>query len=400
MKINYQTIKKFFHFRRKGKFLQLIDIRFFGIMLLTVSCISSFDPAGLQERAGLLVVEGMILEEGTTIQLSRTVKMNDALAFADYVNNASIHIIDEGHNIIAVAEQQIVNGSYIPGRYIVNDSISFMPGMKYALEMQIDGKLYRSAFLSPVHTPEIDEVTWQINDDNNIDIFVSTHDPDNLTNYFRWDFDENWEIRSPLFWESRYDPTTRTLIPQSIAGDNRYYCWASDHSKSLLIASTARYAETVIKNHKIHSFESGTSRYSYLYSISVKQYGLDNEAYLYFENLQRNLDESGSIFAPQPSEKAGNIQCLSDPEETVIGYVFATKATTYRLYIPMVQLNLTGLEDQYTCIYEQSDPPDIETAYTWGLGLYGEGYASLTCLDCTRRGGAKNKPDFWPNDHQ
>ena len=370
-----------------------------GIMFLPVSCISAFEPGGLKNMAGMLVVEGVILEEGTTITLSRTVKINEKDMTESYlfedINNAIIHIIDEQHNIVAVATQ-----AYNLGPYIVSGRFSFTQGMKYALEIRIDEKLYRSAFVSPVLTPEIDEVTWQINDDNNIDIFVSTHDPENKTNYYRWDFEEDWEIMSPLFWALRYDPDTHVLIPQSLSGDNRYYCWASDHSKSLLIASTVKYTDAVIKNHKIHSFEQGTPRFSYLYSILVKQYGLDKEAYLYFENLQRNLDEGSSIFAPQPSEKAGNIQCVSNPEETVIGNIFAAKATSYRLYIPMNQLGLSRFEDQHICMWDDSNPPSYETAYSWGLGLYGEGYARLACLDCTRRGGTKNKPDFWPNDHQ
>jgi len=26
--------------------------------------------------------------------------------------------------------------------------------------------------------------------------------------------------------------------------------------------------------------------------------------------------------------------------------------------------------------------------------------APIRCVDCTLRGGTKNKPGFWPNDHQ
>ena len=386
-----------------------MNIVYTVLIYMLSSCISLFDPPeGMKDRTGILVVEGVILEEGTTITLGRTIKLGEELSqfylFED-INNAIIHVIDENHNIVAVARQ-----AYNWGSYTVNERFSFVPDMKYALDIQTtDNKHYQSSFVTPVHTPDIDELTWQINEDQSIDIFVSTHDPENRTNYFRWDFEEDWEIRSSRIGSFRYDPVTQSVIPHNYnIRDNRYYCWASDHSKSLLFASSVNYTDAAIKNHKIHSFQPESSRYSYLYSILVRQYGLDQEACLYFENLQRNMDESGSIFAPQPTEKSGNIQCLSDPEEMVIGYIAVSEVKTCRLFIPMAELQLNDLEDRYRC----SDVPDIlfnnrdaAFAFYYGYGILSETdrgyeYAMLKCLDCTYRGGTKTKPAFWPNDHQ
>ena len=374
-------------------------------------CVSIYEPVGVEDRAGILVVEGMIMETGATVQLSRTVQTGEkvsALAFRD-VNNATIHIIDGENQIIAAADQQIIDGTPTPGFYVVNDSFSFAPGMKYALDIQLGGKHYRSAYISPVHTPAIDEVSWQLNDDHSMDILVSTHDPENKIKYYRWSFEEDWEIRAKILTYYRYDPETDEVIRQDVNIDNRYYCWDSDHSKSLLLASSVKYTEAAIRNHKIHSFQPGDSRYSYLYSIFVRQYGLEEEAYLYFDNLQRNMDESSSIFSPQPSEITGNIQCLSDPDEIVIGFITASEVTTYRLYIPMAELQFTNLEDQYNCAPLTDDdlagikggPPHAYFYMLLGvISLNPYDYRPLGCLDCTFRGGIKTKPDFWPNDHQ
>ena len=368
--------------------------------LSLISCIAVFEPpADMKDMAGLLVVDGVILEEGTRITISRTVKLDEKniseFFMFENVNNAQIHIIDENLTIIAVASQ-----IYNWGPYVVNERFSFVPDMKYALDIKTtDNKHYRSAFVTPLHTPEIDTVSYQINSDSSIDIFVSTHDPANQTNCFMWDFDEVWEYRSRFFESYRYDPNTeRFSIPQILNGENRYYCWTSDYSKTLLVASSEKYTDAVIRNNKIHSLQPGTTRYSYLYSILVRQYGLDKETYLYFENAQKNLDEGGSLFAPQPSEIPGNIQCLSDPEETVIGFIFASKATTYRTYIPMAQLSLDRFEEYIDCFTMEA--PDDRTAFSMGLGLSNNQYVSLRCLDCTLRGGTKSKPDYWPNDHQ
>ena len=375
------------------------------LICLLSGCISDYELVGGKDTAGILVVEGIILENGTTIKLSRTVKLDAKLpANAVVVNNATVQVIDEKNQVIARATPQAKPA----GTYAITDPISFAPGMKYALDILIGNDHYRSDFISPIQTPEIDEVSWRLNKDNSVDIMVSTHDPASNVSYYRWAFEEDWEIRSRAFAFVYYDNLTGNLIEQSMNGPNHYYCWASDHSKSFVLGSSDKFMETAIKNHTIHTFQSGNSRYSYLYSILVKQYGLNKEAYDYFEHLQRNVDESGSLFAPQPSEKAGNIHCLTNPAEPVIGYIAASKETTSRLYIPFAELHLELLEDAYFCDNEKIfSKQDLYLSFLEGLGIKqeiwpGPAYVCIRiqCVDCTRRGGSKVKPAFWPNDHQ
>ena len=372
----------------------------FVLTCLLSGCISAFEHAGIKElEVSILVVEGIILEEGTTIYLSVPNKINDRRNHFAGVSDAVIHIIDEGYNIVAVARESV------PGTYIADEKFIFTPEMKYALDIRIDNKHYQSAFVAPVNTPAIDEVSWTLNEDKSIDIMVSTHDFGNETLYCLWSFKEDWEIRSPYSTHLRYEPDSDKLIPQSLLGDNRYYCWASDSSRSLLLASTDKLEYATIKNQKIHRLEPPDSRYSYLYSIEVSQYNLNREAAFYYDNLRRNRDEVGGLFAPQPSEKPGNIRCLSDADEIVIGYIAVSKKATTRIFIPMAELYLNYLEDQpFNCENSIDFPQGPKYAYnsSFGFGFYNDPYAykSLPCVDCTRRGGTKTKPDFWPNDHQ
>ena len=380
-----------------------------ALIYMLSSCISAYEAADVEDMSGLLVVEGVILEEGTQITLSRTVRLNESLTgyIFEGVNFATIHIIDEAYNVVAVAEQE---GTW--GPYIVKEKFSFVPGMKYALDIDVYWKHYQSAFVEPVSTPAIDSVNWTLNDDNSIDITVSTHDPNNETLYSLWEYEENWELRATRFGSVRFDPITQTVIQQSLTGDNRYYCWASDRSKSLLLSSSDKFSNAIIKDYKIHTLYPGNHRYSYLYSINVSQYRLSREASEYFNNLQRNIEDGGSLFAPQPSEITGNIRCLSDPDETTIGYIFASKAATSRIFIPMEELRLNRYEGLPDCSDLEQPFGNPAEAYRAGYGVWGtdghEGfiYASFRCVDCTERTDArfptpsKNKPVFWPNEHQ
>jgi len=390
-----------------------IPIGFIGIIFFSTNCITPFEPLGVQDTAGILVVEGMILETGTTIKLSRTVEINTKSDFEmEDLSHARVQVIDDGNNVVAVAEQQIIDEKINPGTYVVNSKITFTPGMKYALAIQIGEKQYQSSFVSPVRTPEIDAITWKFYDDKSMDIMVSTHDPEGEINYYRWAFEEDWEIQAAYFSPFVYDPLNRTLIEQSLTDpNNTYYCWDSDVSKSILLGASDQYTEAVIKNKRIHRILPDNSRFSFLYSILVKQYGIEKEAYHYFENVQKNIEQGGSIFSPQPSEIRGNINCLSNPDEPVIGYIVATKEVVARIFIDM---ETNEGEDWHNCgdLYEFSFA-NLFAAYINGLGIsyvYTDEEqedevfiyvcAPLRCTDCTQRGGTKNKPDFWPNDHQ
>jgi len=383
------------------------SLTFLSVLFFLSSCIEPFDPVGVQDTAGILVVEGMILEKGTTIKLSRTIRLDSTLRKAsnsNAVRDARVQVIDESKNVIATAEPQFVNGKINPGVYVVNGEISFNSNKKFALDIHIADRHYQSAFVAPVHTPAIDDITWKQNEDESIDIMVSTHDPENRTNYFRWAFVEDWEYRAWYFGRFVYIPNTSELVEQSLAGpNNRYYCWDSDISKTILLGSSDKHTESAIRNKKIHNFQSKSTRFSYLYSILVKQYGLDKEAYIYFDNIKKNIELSGSFFAPQPTELRGNIKCLSHPDEYVIGYIVAATEVVSRIYIDMDKIH--G-EDVYNCgesenffIYE------LYNAYLQGWGICFEFAgmyvcAPIKCVDCLTRGGTKNKPDFWPNDHQ
>jgi hypothetical protein len=390
------------------KLFKYIFICLIGIAVFPLGCIIPFELKGIKETGGILVVEGTILNVGTSIKLSRTVDMYgiSSTKLTD-VQGALVHVIDEGNNIIAIAEQQEIDERIV---YTVHDEISFTPGLKYALDIQIGEKRYQSAFVTPVRTPKIDEIGWQKNPDGSMDIMVSTHDIENKTEYYRWEFEEDWEYRSYYFGYYRYEQGSGEIIKQDMySANNRYYCWDSNKSKTIILGTSEKLTVASIKDKVIHNFPTNNTRFSYLYSILVRQYGLDNETYRYLDNLKKNIELGGSLFAPQISEMNGNIRCLSDPHETVIGYIAATNAVSHRIYIDMAPIE--G-EDEYDCTAGSLEKyafrrEELTAAYMLGLGIFTGGddmiyfdCRRIRCVDCTTRGGNKNKPDFWPNDHQ
>lgn len=382
------------------------------ILGLSIGCITPYEPEGMEQSNNLLVVEGSIIAPyGTRIKLSRTMPLthvDDRLSsyYPDEDNSekATVTIITDDGQTVATA--QPVSDANL---YEVKDSIAFLSGKKYAVHIRLSNKEYQSAFVEPQITPEIDNMSYQYKELQQVDIRISTHDDrPNSSKYFRWKYEEDWEIRSQYFgsvhWENDILTDIRLDSPQ-----NRYYCWKKDKSINFLLGQSTQAQSNRIKDHILITIPRYDSRLSYLYSVLVRQYALDKEAFDYFQNLQKNIDETGSLFAPQPTEMKGNITCLTHSEETVIGYINASTETTYRFYIEAYKMH--GMEDDYYCKEPEAfGEGQLRMAYSRGLAIRNRKYSenggvfyeclNKRCIDCTTRGGTKNKPNFWPNDHQ
>ena len=366
---------------------------------LATGCITPYEPE-VDWINDMLVVEGSIIAPyGTTITISRANEGSSSFYDPDKTTATVTLITDEG-TVVATAKKA---GS----TYTITDSISFQPGKKYAIHFQLDGKEYQSEFVEPQITPEIDKVDYRYEKLQQIDIRVSTHnDTPNAARYYRWTYEEDWEIRSEYFASYIWDrETIERVTPDS--PKNTFYCWKHNPSINFILGATDRLNENRIIDHKLITIPRYDDRFSYIYSVLVHQYALDRKAFEYFQNIQKQIEDMGGLFAPQPTEIKGNITCLTHPEEIVIGYINACTETTCRLYINTYEF--AEMVDVYDCRETQNFLlDDLDKAYGGGLAVLDiiderfQLYKCINrrCVDCTARGGTKNKPDFWPNDHQ
>ncbi|MDF9828686.1 DUF4249 domain-containing protein [Parabacteroides sp. PF5-6] len=367
-------------------------------LAIAISCISPYEPQGIESTEGLLVVEATLLAPyGTEVKLSRTISLND-MTYEPV--SGEVKILSDDGVAYRLTETE-------KGTYTLEQEFVYRENVKYALDMILDGKHYRSEYVEPLRTPEVDALTWKYNEKyEQVDIMVTVSNPDVDVAYYQWKFKENWEVRAPNFGTHRWDPDARRVITNELdTPNNRYYCWAKDSSRHFILGSSEKFISTTIKDKVINEIAYGGSRLSNLYHISVKQYELDGEAYSYFRNLQNNVETTGSIFAPQPTEMKGNINNLDNPKETVIGFFVATTEITIEMYIEaneVPEMQVRGSD----CLEVLKDFKGPQDAYDQGYGIltYGIGappeYMLMRCVDCTRRGGTKKKPEWWPNDHQ
>ena len=168
----------------------------------------------------------------------------------------------------------------------------------------------------------------------------------------------------------------------------------------MVLASSDKLSENFIHQKEVNEIPCWDNRLSVLYYINVNQMQIRKEAYDYFYNLQKNIEQTGSIFSPVPSEMKGNIVCSTNPDLPVIGYVDVTSKVEKDFFH-----NGAGFYEAPMSFCDMMITSEFEFAYP--VYSYYEVipmsptlYAPHDCVDCRRITGAtKEKPDFWPNDH-
>jgi hypothetical protein len=252
-----------------------------------------------------------------------------------------------------------------------------------------------------LRTPAIDSITWQ--QQNDLTLFANTHDPLNQTHYYRWDYVETWEYHSYFDGELRYVNDTVVFHTPT---DQTHICFQSDSSTEIAIGSSIALSEDLIRHVKIGTIPQNSIKGGERYSALVRQYALSQEAYQYWQILQKTSQQMGTLFDAQPAQLRGNIHALSGSSEPVIGYISASGISEQRIFI-----NHSSLKDwaefpsDITCKIE-GVIPQLQAAYHiyFASGEYapyyfvsggGVAYTRAGCVDCTLRGGTTVRPSFW-----
>jgi len=367
-------------------------------------CITPFTPSGISTLGGTLVVDGdIILNDQTEIILSYSWPLDDYQDDA-YIINAMVWVEDEqGGKYDGIIDAL----SKTPPRYVVQTN-GLDPTLHYKLCILLsDGRRYESPMLQALIAPPIDSIGFEVNaEKTSVEFYVNTLGNLSDSRFYKWRYKEDWEFTSAYQPEYYYSSRTRT-IERYLADPYLYYCWSQSESTAILIGKTDHLDNNVVYQKKLNLITQRDSRINYLYSMELTQMSISKEAYTFWSVLEKNTNQMGGIFAPQPSEMAGNIRCVSNPEEHVLGYISVGLPSKKRVFVSARDINIY----QSSCV--EIDPRNFEPMLD-AFDLFDSGclitqvidqqsrlalWASDFCVDCRLRG-TKNRPLFWPNDHQ
>ena len=348
------------------------------ICLILCGCITEYEATGIDELGDILVVEGIITDDETTITLSKSMTLTgvEDYSYSYWINNAKVSVEDD------VGMQWhasfIYNGQYT----IMMGQLN--PDRKYSLKIEIDGYHYESDPSHPIQTPEIDSVFWMKRDKGQpVTVHVTTHSPDNKVLYYRWSYQEDWETQAE-YWVEDYP----------------FYCWNKAINRNLLLGSAEKTVFGKITD-ILTEMPPSSRKLSELYRIDVKQNAISKRAYDYFANIKKNSQQTGSIFAPVPSELRGNITCTTDPSRPVIGYIDISATTKKRRYIPRSEGAYESTGINWECqILTGAELIELEGEISPEWVLFDRWanpptYIKERCVDCTYYD-TTEKPDDWP----
>lgn len=379
----------------------IYSIMVIASFLALTSCVEEFKASVSSDYENMLVVEGEIREGTSTFYLSQNFSLDETSLPENYNDISATLVVIGDNGYRSLPAENIAKGVFEVQVDELEENVA------YGIEIIYNGDTYQSNLSQPLYTPVIDKFEFvQPVEKEDVYIQVSTHSDSGEPQYFLWDYKEDWEFSASFYVAYFWTPEGAY---HDYSGPE-YYCWRKVDNKEILISSTESLKENKIIDLRLYSIESTDERLSLLYSTILTQRAISKSAYEYYQNKIKVNKEMGGLFTPQPSDIGGNITCITNPSKKVIGYVEAIKNIQQkRIFIKRDEIsrpNRTSgcnvvpdseraeqqlsYEDFYNMGYRMISEPGMGPP-EWALG---------PCAYCTLNGGSKEKPDFWPNNHQ
>ncbi len=367
-------------------------------------CRKPYEPPEIKASSHILAIDGVInmgANSSSQFVLTRSRSLVDSVTdlpelgaevIIRSVAGTSYFLADTGGN-----------GVYISA------PLNLDAGQKYQLAVTTaEGSKYMSDLVTPKLSAPIDSVNWELVDDASfgtevVNVYVNSHDPSNSTKFYRWDYLETWQHISNYesFWALGPGNLEYGLFPSQTT----HTCWSTALSTSIALGTTVTLNSDVVSQIKMATLAKDDPKLDIKYSMLVRQYPLDQQAYAYWLNVQKNSQSLGGLFDPQPGQLPGNIHGVTNPKDPVVGYISACSIAEKRIFISNNQLPGWQSNPGVNCPVQYVVPPDPNNIVYWNypdtsyqLYYYSAGIMVITyknCIDCRYQGGTLIKPAFW-----
>ena len=330
--------------------------------------------------------------DSTVITLSRSKSLSDTTYSLIPELRAQLTVIGSASDTYPLQEEG--NGIYFSSQLNLNFAETYQ--LKIVTS---NGKEYISDSIIPKQTPPIDTLTWHA-DSTGLSIYLNTHDPSNNARYYRWDFTETWQRQS--YYNSELEYVNGQLITRP-PQNQVYNCWKTQSSSNIIVNTSEKLSQDIIYQQPIQFIPMGSEQLFILYSINVRQFAITSDAYNFWQTLKSSTELTGSLFDPEPSQITGNIHCITNPAEPVLGFIGASTVSQKRIFINRYDFSY-WLHYPPQCFLTLVSPGDIgafaDTLLITPINSIPAGINSSTpeCSDCRYGGGVvTTKPSFWPN---
>lgn len=380
------------------------------VALMFCACVEPYDIE-TKTFDSALVVEGTITDvrEIQKIKLSRTYRLEEESPTPE--NNANVKVVGDNateFSFVSIGE----------GMYESNIKFSAQTGINYSLEIITEnGRSYASESAALSGNSAISDLsairTLQpvngINRDG-IAILIDSRSSSSNNNYYRYTYEETYEIRSFYRVNDKFIVTEDGGIAIVPKEEQDYICYTTKFSNDIILTNTNLLTDNNIESVPVHFIDRNNRALAYRYSILVKQYALSREAYEFYEIL-KELSGSESLFSQnQPGSINGNVFSVDNSNERVLGYFSVSALDSKRLFFNFSDFfNASEFPSSpYECVITRPFPFDSDFITSGAVQFYaippnpgpseeGDGpfrVAPSICIDCTILG-TTEIPEFW-----
>ena len=375
---------------------------FFGLLLMCLACVDPYAPDLLSIDYGILVIDGYFVPNDTTrMRLSRTATIDGAY---NGMQEPAADVRIEGDNGFAVTLTPGANHNY------TTPPVTTDPHARYRLIVRTsDDREYASEFVPLATKTSLDSVViHELPGGEEVTFNVFSHDPNNASWYYSYQFDETWEYIAKDY--SVYEFKNGEIVPRQTAAD-LYTCWQTRASTDITVTTTSQLSSDLVYDFPIVRMRQSDRRLYFAYSLNARQYGLSAAAFSYWKIVRENSEELGTLSDAIPAQPKGNIICLNEPGRPVIGYFTASEVSTSRILVKREQLQgpnelyeSDGYENCGAVIVPLEDMTEANLAGRLindrrfdllTFELIGYAVYPAYCLDCRMHGGTTVRPAYW-----
>lgn len=384
--------------------------------ILEYGCTEPF-PLETINFESVLVVQSMLTDESIQHQvvLSRSYSLEGG--GPNFETKANVMIKDDAQNAYNFHET-------IPGTYISDQTFAAQPGKSYQLLVRTsDGSSYSSTLEPLPRQVPIDslyaESKTTVDQGEGAAFFIDNHDSSGQPNYFRYTYEETYEIIAP-YWVREDIYIVSDQFPYAVdvkeKTQEEQYCYKTNISNNITLTNTSNYTENRVSRFQVRFVARDNYMLKNRYSIMVHQYSQSLEAHNYLKTLKELSASENPFSENQPGFIEGNITSDQNQNEKVVGFFEVSSVSSKRLFVNFrdvfptgnyppfpydCQLNtillygripqgpsplLEAIESgQYKMFTSVPPPPDPPSAYVM---------VNRPCGDCTFMGD-NQKPDFW-----
>ncbi len=332
---------------------------YISIFISVASCVEPFDFE-TRTTENVLVVEAIITNEIKRQQviLSRASNLEEVITFVNeyfvglpFESVEKMLVNPESDAVVTVADQRGNIYSFTEvkdGVYHSDNEFAATQEENYQLKITtVTNESYESERIGTSGISKIDSIYAErspnASGDDGISIYVDGSDVQEITNHFRYTYEETYKIVAPN-WTSREYEIIReeqeftedgmvlypavNLVERT---EEQQVCYKTDKSNNINLVNTTVLDKPKVVRNLVRFIDRNDHILSHRYSILVRQYLQSVTSNLYYQNLD-NFTKSESVFSEiQPGFLEGNIKAIN-VDTPVVGYFEVASVAEKRFF--------------------------------------------------------------------